>query len=94
MIIRILGEGQWQLADDAVSDLNTIDDQIEQAVGSADQDALTTALGTLHDQVRTAGTTVPDDSLEDSDLILPGADATLAEVEALLADSTDGLIPG
>lgn len=94
MIVRILGEGQWQLADDTVPGLNRIDDQIERAVGSADQDALSTALRDLLEQVRSSGTPIPDDSLDDSDLILPGADATLAEVEELLADSADGLIPG
>jgi hypothetical protein len=33
-----------------------------------------------------------DDTLQDSDLILPPSDATLDEVRQLLAD--DGLIPG
>jgi hypothetical protein len=37
---------------------------------------------------------LPDDTLHDSDLILPPADATLDEVRALLADTDEGLIPG
>ena len=94
MIVRVLNEGQWELADSAVADLNTIDDAIERAVRSADQDELTKALKSLHDQVRSTGTPVPDDSLEDSDLILPGSEATLADVEQLLSESEDGLIPG
>lgn len=94
MIVRVLNEGQWQLADSAVADLNSIDDAIERAVRSANQDELTKALKSLHDQVRSTGTPVPDDSLEDSDLILPGSEATLADVEQLLSESEDGLIPG
>ena len=39
-----------------------------------------------------AGEPLPDDSLVDSHLILPPADATLEEVRELLGD--DGLIPG
>lgn len=94
MIVRILNEGQWELADSAVAELNTIDDAIEWAVSSANQDELSKALHALHDQVRGSGTPVPDDSLVDSDLILPSADATLADVEELLGESQDGLIPG
>lgn len=94
MIVRVLNEGQWQLADSAVADLNTIDDAIERAVRSANQDELTKALKSLHDQVRSTGTPVADDSLDDSDLILPGSEATLADVEQLLSESEDGLIPG
>jgi hypothetical protein len=46
----------------------------------------------LLDGVRTAGVPHDADSLDSSDLILPMADATLAEVKDLL--SGDGLIPG
>ena len=37
---------------------------------------------------------VPDDQLLDSDLILPDSDSSLSDVEALLAESAEGLIPG
>ena len=39
----------------------------------------------LLDQVRSVGTPVPDDELQDSDLILPAADSTLDDVRRLLA---------
>jgi hypothetical protein len=48
----------------------------------------------LLDRIRTAGTRVPDEELADSDLILPAADSTLEEVEQLLSESEEGLIPG
>ena len=51
-------------------------------------------LAALLDAVRTAGTPLPDESLVDSDLILPPSDATIDEVRALLSDTDDGLIPG
>ncbi|MBA8794401.1 hypothetical protein FHX74_002020 [Friedmanniella endophytica] len=94
MIVRILNEGQFELGDSAVNQLNTVDDAIEWAVNAGNQEELTKALHSLHEQVRAAGVPVPDDQLVDSDLILPAADATLAEVAELLGESQDGLIPG
>jgi PspAA-like protein len=94
MIVRILNEGQWRLTDDAVRALNSFDDAVEQAVTAADQDQLSRALHTLLDRIRTTGTRVPDEELEDSDLILPAADSTLDEVRQLLSESEEGLIPG
>ena len=67
---------------------------VEQAVAAGDQDQLTRALHMLLDRIRTAGTRVPDEDLEDSDLILPAADSTLEDVQQLLSESEEGLIPG
>ena len=92
MIVRILNEGQWELTDEHLTDLNKLDDEVEAAVERGDEAVFTTKLGALLDAVRSAGTPLPDDSLEDSDLILPPSDATLEEVRELLSD--EGLIPG
>lgn len=94
MIVRILGEGQWRIEDAVVADLNRLDDEVEQAVGTGDQAELDRALHALLEEVRTQGATVPDDELSDSDLILPAADSTLEDVRALLDASDEGLIPG
>jgi hypothetical protein len=92
MIARILSEGQWQVADDQLGALNELDDAVEAAVESGDQEAFASSLTALLDAVRSIGTPLPADSLEDSDLILPPSDATIEEVRELLSD--DGLIPG
>ncbi|MGA8245941.1 MAG: hypothetical protein WB797_03485 [Nocardioides sp.] len=92
MIVRILGEGQYDLSDDAVVALNELDALVESAVEAGDQEAFEQALATLLDGVRTAGVPHEADSLDASDLILPMPDATLAEVRDML--SGDGLIPG
>jgi len=94
MIVRILNEGQWQVEDHLVEELNSLDDSVEQAVNADDQELLASALEGLLDKVRTAGTRVPDAELHDSDLILPAADSTLADVRSLLSESEEGLIPG
>ena len=93
MIVRILNEGQWKLSDDAMRELNSLDDAVESAVSSGNQDELAAALHTLLEQVRSSGTPVADEELLDSDLILPGVDATLEEVEELLSGSDEGLVP-
>jgi hypothetical protein len=92
VIIRILGEGQLEVPDDQLDALNALDSAVEDAVNEGDEGAFSAALGALLDGVRGSGTALADDSLEDSDLILPPADATIDEVRDLLSD--DGLIPG
>jgi hypothetical protein len=91
MIIRVLGERQYELPDRAVDRLNTLDSVVQQAVDAGDASAFTDALGRLLAEVRTAGEPVPDTRLTASDLVLPGADSRLADVAALIGD--EGLIP-
>ena len=93
MIVRILGEGQWEVDAEALAELNALDDAVEQAVADNDAERLQHSLGALLDEVRSAGTELPDSDLHDSDLILPAADATLAEVRELLRGSDEGLVP-
>ena len=92
MIVRILAEGQYDVPEDALARLNELDAAVETAVEAGDEAALTTALTALHDAVRSAGTAHDPESLDESDLILPPAGATIDEVRDLLGD--DGLIPG
>lgn len=92
MIVRILGEGQWDVAEDHLVELNRLDDAVEKAVESGDEATFATTLGALLESVRTEGSRLPDDTLHDSDLILPPSDATIDEVRHMLED--DGLIPG
>jgi hypothetical protein len=92
VIIRILSEGQFDVPDDAIDALNELDARLEAAVEAADEGALATALEALLARVRASGSEVALDALVPSDLVLPHAKATLAEVRDLI--SGDGLIPG
>jgi hypothetical protein len=92
MIVRILGEGQWEVDDEHLTALNGLDDAVEAAVEAGDEVTFFNTLAALLDGVRKGGSVLADDSLQDSDLILPPSDATLDEVRQMLAD--DGLIPG
>jgi hypothetical protein len=92
VIIRILAEGQFEVPDEEVDGLNELDAKLEAAVAAGDADGLGDALAALLDRVRSSGSEVALDALVPSDLVLPHASATLAEVRDLL--SGDGLIPG
>ncbi|MGW7439798.1 PspA-associated protein PspAA [Streptomyces sp. NPDC054849] len=92
MIVRIMGEGQVELADSHFAELNTLDDELLTEMESGDAEGFRRTLGALLEAVRRLGKPLPDDSLEPSELILPASDASLDEVRAMLRD--DGLIPG
>jgi hypothetical protein len=92
VIVRILGEGQLDVPDAEFETLNVLDDALQSAVEAADEERFGAALADLLGRVRSSGTPVPADQLVSSKLILPSADASLAEVRDLL--SGDGLIPG
>lgn len=92
MIVRILGEGQWDLAEEHLTELNKLDSEVEKAVEAGDEETFASTLSALLESVRTQGARLPDDTLHDSDLILPPSDATIDEVRHMLED--DGLIPG
>jgi hypothetical protein len=92
VILRILGEGQLEVSDEAIAELNELDDELISAVEKGDEALFASALADLQARVRERGKPVPDDYLGPSELILPGPDATLEEVRELLSD--EGLIPG
>ena len=92
MIVRILGEGQYDVEDHALGRLNELDAVLEAAVEAGDEESFSSALAELLTGVRSAGAVHPADSLDESDLILPPADATLEQVRQMLTEG--GLIPG
>ena len=92
LIIRILGEGQYDVAEGALDRLNELDAAVEAAIEAGDEEQFRPALLALLDGVRTVGVAHALDSIDESDLILPDGEASIDEVRELLAD--DGLIPG
>ncbi|MFD9084363.1 hypothetical protein ACFQ7B_40770 [Streptomyces erythrochromogenes] len=92
MIVRIMGEGQLDVADSHFAELNKLDDELLAEMEGGDEEGFRRTLGALLEAVRRLGEPLPDDALEPSELILPGPDASLDEVREMLRD--DGLIPG
>ena len=92
MIIRILGEGQYNLPGAHLDALNEIDNQLVESVEVEDREQFARLLDQMLHLVRDQGTVVPVDELIESDLILPEADITLEEAEHIFVG--DGLLPG
>jgi hypothetical protein len=92
MIVRILGEGQFEVPEAAVAELNELDGALEAAVERNDDGAFRPALAALLARVREVGSPTEADDLRPSELIIPQPDATMDEVRKLLTD--EGLIPG
>ena len=92
MILRILEEGQYEVPNEALDALNTLDEALVAAIEAGEGEGFERSLVELLERVRESGSRVPDDYLGPSDLVLPPADASLEEVSAMLSE--EGLIPG
>jgi hypothetical protein len=92
MIVRIMGEGQFEVPQERVDELNRLDQELQKAVEADDEEGFSTALQGLLASVRTAGKELPEDYLGPSELVLPSPDSTIEEVRGVLGE--EGLIPG
>jgi hypothetical protein len=91
VIVRILGEGQFRVDDDAAAKLTALDKDLDAAVRDGTDAPFNAALHAAVAIVRATGAPVADDEFVTADYILPFSDATVDEVRKLLADGT---IPG
>ena len=91
MIVRLMGEGQFEVDDEVAKGLNDLDEQAGQAVERGDEEQLRELLRRMAEAVRTNGARVPDDDLSASDAIVPPDDLSLDEAQQLFED--EGLIP-
>ncbi|WP_193071249.1 MULTISPECIES: PspA-associated protein PspAA [unclassified Brevibacterium] len=91
MIIRIMGEGQYDVADVDQNLMQKYDNQVEDAVNVGNEEAARNALHALHDYVVTNGKAVDNDYLGSSEAVIPFVDATLQEITELLTG--EGFIP-
>jgi chromosome condensin MukBEF complex kleisin-like MukF subunit len=91
VIVRLMGEGQFEVDDEVAKGLNDLDEQAGQAVESGDEEQLAGLLRRMAEAVRTNGTRVPDEALDASDAIIPPDDLSLDEARQLFED--EGLIP-
>jgi len=92
MIVRISNEGQYELGDGDLDELNKLDNAAVAACQAADEQRFHTVFMQLLDYVRAHGKPVGDDDLFGSDLILPPSDVSLAEAQSEFQG--EGLIPG
>ncbi len=92
MIVRIQGEGQWELSGAQIDELDKIDDQIVDVIGDHNHEQFHSLLKQMLDYVRQNGRVLRPEEIVESDLILPPADSTMEEVQELFAH--EGLITG
>ena len=86
MIVRILGEGQFDVGDDERGTLDGLEASLNAAVEGDDDAAFATALTAVIEEVRRVGTPLAADSFTSSDLVVPFSDASLDETKVLLAE--------
>lgn len=91
MIVRIATEGQYELPDEDVDRLNELDNELVALVEAGDEERFQEVFQSLLELIRSDGTPVPDDVLEESDVILPPPDLTFEEAGEQF--SGEGLIP-
>ena len=91
MIVRIVGDGQYEFPDDQAERLNELDNQCVAAVDAGDEGQFQDLWGKMVELVRSSGKPVPEDELVSSDVILPPEDITIAE--AAEEFTGEGLIP-
>jgi hypothetical protein len=91
VIVRLMGEGQFRMDDDAHGELDRLDNAAVAALEAGDEAAFRARLTELAQAVRTRGTPLPDADLHPSDVIVPPDDLSLEEARELF--SGEGLIP-
>jgi len=91
MIVRISGEGQFELADGAVERLNTLDNDAVAAVEAGEEARFADLFGQIVALIRAEGRPLADDDLRGSDVIVPPSDTSFDEARHEF--SGDGLIP-
>ncbi|HEY6834994.1 MAG TPA: hypothetical protein VI142_00850 [Gaiellaceae bacterium] len=91
MIVRVMGEGQFEVDDEVAKGLNDLDEQAGRALEAGDEEKFRQLLGRMAEAVRMNGARVPDEQLDASDAIVPPEDLSLDEARRLFED--EGLIP-
>jgi hypothetical protein len=91
VIVRISGEGQFNLPDGDADRLNELDNQAVAAVEAGDEAKFQELFGQMVALVENDGEAVDDDELVQSDVILPPRDVSFEEAAGEFTG--DGLIP-
>lgn len=91
MIVRVMGDAQYDVDDEVAKGLNDLDNQAEQALQAGDEDQLRELLRRMAEQVRANGARLADEDLKPSEAIVPPDDLSLDEARQLF--DGEGLIP-
>ncbi len=86
MIVRILGEGRYDVPDADMPAIEQLDAQLVDALERGDEAEFAGTLQDLIGEVRHSGAHIAPDDLRPSSQVVPHEGSTLAEVRALLAE--------
>jgi hypothetical protein len=92
VIVRISTEGQYELGDGDVAELNELDNRAVSVCEAGDEASFRATYDQLLAFVRERGRPLNDDELSESEVILPPPDVSLEEAQSEF--SGEGLIPG
>lgn len=88
MIVRILEDGQYKVDKSTAKKLDQLDAKLDKALDRNDEAAFDKALAALVKMVHASGKRLEPSVITPSDLALPAATSTLAEVRELLSSET------
>ena len=91
MIVRISGEGQYELPDSDAERLNELDNRAVSAAEQGDEATFYELWAQMLELVKTDGSELSGDELMESDVILPPRDISFAEAQGEFTG--EGLIP-
>jgi hypothetical protein len=88
MIVRILGEGRYEVPDADLPAIEQLDAQLVDAMEHSDEATFQVTLAGLIGEVHRNGTLLSPEDLRTSELAVPHEGSTLAEVRSLLSQET------
>jgi PspA-Associated protein len=91
VIVRLMGEGQYRIDDDALGRLNELDERAHEALERDDEGELDRYLDEMAALLRRSGEKLPDDDLSPSEAIVPPSDLSLEETRQFFSEQ--GLLP-
>jgi len=91
MIVRLMGEGQYELEKKHIDEVNKIDNNIVKIINKGDEEVFRSEFKKLSEYVRKNGKRISDEVIKPSEIIIPPSDLTLDEAKRIFAG--DGIFP-
>lgn len=90
MIVRLMGEGQYEIDKKHVDEINKIDNDLVKIVNQGDEKTFKVEFKKLTDTVRKYGKPLSNDILKPSEVIIPPSDISIEDAKKIFKG--EGLI--
>lgn len=91
MIVRISNDGEYELPEDLVAQVNEIDNEVVSAVEAGDEARFKELFARLIETIKAGGSPIPPEDLAVAQVIVPPADLSLEEAKHEFTG--EGIIP-